>query len=123
MTLNELLADRRRIAANATTGGGSPGGMIDAVEAFVIIDDGNYGSIETLLRIIEVQNAALDGLLRNAALDWYVEQFRRDATPTPINTGAMTKVYNHELKQRTIQAYEEARRARAQVAALLKERG
>jgi hypothetical protein len=43
---------------------------------------------------------ALEDLLRNISLDWYVQQFGRDETPTGAQSGAVARIHNAGLVER-----------------------
>jgi len=68
---------------------------------------------------LDMAKEALTGLLSNAAMDWYCEQFARDETPRGMSSGVVSKIHNIELRDRALAAYERAR----SVLAELKEQG
>lgn len=54
--------------------------------------------------------ASLEDILRNVALDWYIEVFSRDTRPQGTSTGTVAQIHNKELVQRARIAFEKARR-------------
>jgi hypothetical protein len=61
---------------------------------------------------------AVDLVLRNISLDWYVQQFGRDEAPTPTQSGAVAVIHNAALVERLKSVLQFARKALAALNAL-----
>lgn len=66
----------------------------------------------TILALIEAARA-LEGMMNNVALDWYVQQFAKDTTPKGDSSGIAARIHNEEVSARIAQRLEEARQALA----------
>lgn len=69
---------------------------------------------------VRVLDEALFGILSNVGLDWYVDQCRRDTAPQAGDSGSISRIHNADVTRRAAQMFENAKRARAQAAELLK---
>lgn len=54
---------------------------------------------------------ALEDMLKNVSLDWYMQQFGKDTSPQPPTTGIAAKIHNQETMDRVLVAFANARDA------------
>lgn len=75
------------------------------------ISSANPNVVTNLCEIVLGLTDGLQGLLSNVALDWYVDQYRKDESPSGIATGVVAKIYNRDIEERTKRAFEKGREA------------
>lgn len=61
----------------------------------------------------EIMREALEDLLSNVALDWYVQQFAQKEVVDSLSSGLVQRIHNEELVYRAKMAFEKARKALA----------